>query len=49
MIFIKEEVFNKANLQQAPLKLGKYEQYIFRNCDFSNADLSNMRFVVVSL
>jgi fluoroquinolone resistance protein len=43
--FIDEEVFDKVDFREKPLKPGIYEKCTFKNCDFSNNDLSGTHFM----
>lgn len=44
-LFIEEKTFDKVDFTQNPLEKGEYEYCIFKNCDFSNADLSGFVFL----
>lgn len=43
--FIEDQEFQGVDFNAQPLKIGNYEHCIFRNCDLSNGDLSEMIFV----
>jgi len=43
-IFI-DETFDKKDFEDSPLARGEYENCIFKHCDFSNTDLSEIIFL----
>ncbi|MEO8085224.1 MAG: pentapeptide repeat-containing protein [Bacteroidota bacterium] len=45
MQFIAEKTFEKLNFKLNPLEKGEYELCIFKVCDFSDADLSGIKFI----
>src|ERR1700761_8511377 len=40
-----DETFDKKDFKATPLKKGEYEACIFRNCDLSGVDLSDLVFI----
>ncbi|MBN2801614.1 MAG: pentapeptide repeat-containing protein [Deltaproteobacteria bacterium] len=45
LIYIDDERFENLKYQIMPLTKGEYESCLFSGCDFSNSDLSEIRFV----
>lgn len=45
MQLIAEKIFEKINFVASPLPRGEYELCTFKSCDFSGADLSDMKFI----
>lgn len=43
-MYIEEQTFDKVNFQGEPLKKGEYENCIFKQCDLSSTDLSDIKF-----
>ncbi|WP_108801942.1 pentapeptide repeat-containing protein [Aquimarina sp. Aq107] len=43
--FIEEKTFDRKDFSEIPLEKGEYELCVFLNCNFSNSDLSHIRFV----
>lgn len=43
--FISDETFDKVDFKANPPKVGEYECCTFSSCDFSNTDLSEIKFV----
>ena len=43
--FVEEQTFEKIDYTVKPLEKGDYELCVFLSCNFSNADLSHVRFV----
>ncbi|MEZ4904717.1 MAG: pentapeptide repeat-containing protein [Spirosomataceae bacterium] len=44
MQYIEDETFEKVSFVQPPLGKGEYEYCHFIHCDFSNTDLSGIKF-----
>jgi fluoroquinolone resistance protein len=45
MDFIVEKTFERIKFNETPIKLGDYENCIFKQCDFSNVKLSDIKFI----
>lgn len=42
--YFTEQTFEKMNFQTSPISKGEYDQSLFINCDFSESDLSEIKF-----
>ncbi|MFA6945248.1 MAG: pentapeptide repeat-containing protein [Pedobacter sp.] len=47
MNYSVDKIFDRNNFREEPLELGEYENCVFRQCDFSNTDLSEIKFTTV--
>lgn len=45
MDFIVDKTFERIKFNESPIKLGDYENCIFKQCDFSNVKLFDIKFI----